>query len=174
MRRLKSIFTPFLVFFLLVTGIESLYSQETLTIYLFRHAEKDTAKTDPGLTLEGVERAQTLLSVISEPTIDHLFSTNYKRTLDTIRPFAERENLEITLYNPRSLAAFADSLKTLSGVALVSGHSNTTPELIELLTGEAVLPIDENTYDRLFMIHFTSGGYSLNQINYPPFSTLPF
>jgi 2,3-bisphosphoglycerate-dependent phosphoglycerate mutase len=148
-------------------------AQEGLTVYLFRHAEKDTAGEDPALTAQGLERAMTLLGMIAEPDVNHLFSTDYRRTRQTIQPFTQAHGVPVKLYDPRTLDAFADSLKTLQGVALVSGHSNTTPELVRLLSGQNVPEIDEKEYDNLYIVTFTGGTPSFVNIKVPPFFSTP-
>lgn len=37
-------------------------------------------------------------------------------------------------------------------VALVAGHSNTVPQIIEKLGAEPISPISENTFDNLFIV----------------------
>lgn len=133
-------------------------TREHLTIVLFRHAEKEALGEDPGLTDVGLDRAQTLLDMIDQPRPDHLFSTSYRRTRQTISPFADRYGLTVQTYDPRALEAFADTLLSLSGSVLVSGHSNTTPALVGLLTGKSVPPIQESDYGNLYVVTCLRGG----------------
>jgi len=52
----------------------------------------------------------------------------------------------------------AAKLKASSGRHLVVGHSNTTPQLVELLGGDGGTPIVEATeYDRLYVVTTQSG-----------------
>jgi hypothetical protein len=45
------------------------------------------------------------------------------------------------------------------GGYLVVGHSNTTPELVEILGGKPGPPIDDaNEYDRLYVVTITEDG----------------
>ena len=70
---------------------------------------------------------------------------------------AGQVNLEVELYNPYDLAAFAKQLKDTGGRHLVVGHSNTTPELVKLLGGEPGTPIVEKSeYDRLYILSITT------------------
>ncbi len=126
---------------------------ESLTIYLVRHAEKTTERPDPGLTEEGEQRALELLTVLKDKKITAVHSSDYIRTRETARPSAEVFDLEIQLYDAGDLPAMANKLLQLSGNHLVVGHSNTTPQLVELLGGDSISEINEaSEYDRLYVI----------------------
>lgn len=57
----------------------------------------------------------------------------------------------VTHYNPRQLTALVKQLKTLKGNTVIVGHSNTTPQLVKLLTDHDVT-INEDQFDELFVI----------------------
>lgn len=148
--------------------------QESLKIYLFRHAEKELVGEDPNLTPEGKERAQLLRQVISESAVTSLFSTNTRRTVQTIQPFSDYYEKEIEFYNPRELEAFADSLRSMNGVFVVVGHSNTTPRLVSLITGLEIPDLDEKEYDQLFIVQRAGNRLgdpvTLTRLSIPPFT----
>ena len=134
-------------------------SSNVLSIYLVRHAEKTKERPDPGLTEEGNERALELVKILQDKKLTAIHSSDYIRTKETARPTAEFFELAIQLYDPRDLPAIAKTLKEQSGSHLVVGHSNTTPQLVELLGGDSVSEIDEaSEYDRLYIISFTQDG----------------
>ncbi len=147
----------------------SVLAQSDVTIVLFRHAEKMSDSRDPELSPAGKERAQTLFHMLRDLPVTEPYSTSYKRTTQTIHPFADALDLKIKSYNPRDLSDFADSLTKNEGVILVSGHSNTTPALVSALTGKQADGIDEKEYDNLYIIHFIDGTMVLSDLNYPPF-----
>lgn len=128
------------------------------TIFLVRHAEAlypppENAPRNPPLNRIGRERAGRLAEVLQDSGISRILSTDLDRTLQTAGPLAERLRLEIELYDPKALAALAERLAATPGRFLVSGHSNTTPEMVRLLGGEAGEPIDEKIeFDRLYII----------------------
>lgn len=147
-----------------------LFSNITLaqtTIYLLRHAEKQ-AGDNPSLTAIGKFRAQNITKQLASVGISHIFSTNYKRTQQTVRPLADFLNLSIQNYDPRDLTTFAEQLKSLSGSILVVGHSNTTPELTTLLSQKKVGAIKENEYDNLYQVILDGDKIMLNR-----FRTIP-
>lgn len=132
----------------------------THQVFLVRHAEKQGGN-DPSLTQDGERRAETLADLLSDVGLTHIHSTNYKRTLETAAPIAARTGIEVVLYDPRDLDAFADQLASTHGVHLVVGHSNTTPPLAAALGGLSGSEIDEaSEYDRLYVISFNTSGVS--------------
>ena len=120
------------------------------TIFLVRHAEKEAGR-DPALTPDGAARAARLATQLADAGIKIIYSTDTKRTRETAAPLAEKLGLEITLYDPYDLPGFAEHLKAAPKTALVVGHSNTTPQLVVLLGGEAT-PIPETDYERLYCV----------------------
>ena len=131
---------------------------KTDAIFLVRHAEKTTEKTDPGLTEAGRARAVALADRLEGEGITHIHSSDYIRTRDTAAPLARRLGLDVEIYDARDLPGIAEKLKATPGRHLVVGHSNTTPQLTELLGGDGGSPIVEATeYDRLYVVTMGEG-----------------
>ncbi|MEL7128853.1 MAG: phosphoglycerate mutase family protein [Pseudomonadota bacterium] len=129
-----------------------------LTVFLARHAEKQ-AGADPSLTPEGEARAKVLAGTLADAGITIVWTTDYARTRETAAPLVERTGADLRVYDPGQLAAFAETLRSLGGVHFVSGHSNTTPDLVARLGGEPGAPIDEvREYDRLYRINLYKDG----------------
>ncbi|MDX2417624.1 MAG: phosphoglycerate mutase family protein [Xanthomonadales bacterium] len=131
---------------------------DSYKIYLVRHAEKQTdAGKDPGLTDAGVFRAEQLTTWFQDKDIREIWSSDYRRSRDTVEPLLLSLGLELTLYDPRDLQALAKDLLDRRNNALVVGHSNTTPELARLLCGCVVSDMDDSEYDRLIVVVVTDG-----------------
>ena len=129
----------------------------TYTIYLVRHAEKQTGD-DPSLTGAGLERAEILGEVLSNAGVEKIWSSDYRRTRETAAPLATRLGLDVEIYDASDLTSLADRLTAEGLTALVVGHSNTTPQLAELLGAAPGEPIVEaNEYDRLYVIQRKDG-----------------
>lgn len=167
-----------LLFLLLLTFFDtsSVFAQtkvaaQTLepTIILFRHAEKIDTSRDPDLSTIGIERSKTLYHMLKDLAITEIYSTSYKRTMQTVQPIADSLGISITLYNPQDLTGFAQILKEKSGVILVSGHSNTTPKVTSLLLDSEVASINEDEYDNLFIITSAATNPVLTKLRYPSF-----
>jgi len=120
---------------------------------LVRHAEKTKDKKDPALTKAGSQRAKDLVAALKDVPLTKIYSSDYKRTRNTAAPISAITGLDVVIYNPRDLRGFSKNLLMETGHILVVGHSNTTPQLSELLGGEAGTPIIEATeYDRLYIL----------------------
>ena len=123
------------------------------TIYLVRHAEKADTSRDPDLSETGQKRAERLAGILSTENIKHIYSTNYKRTMQTVAPLSRLSGAEIFLYAPDTLNAFADGLRKLEGNTLVVGHSNSTLSLMDAMGIKYnIIKIEESNYSYLFKI----------------------
>jgi phosphohistidine phosphatase SixA len=128
-------------------------------IYLVRHAEKVLDGTDPALSAAGEARAGALARLLAESGIDAIHSTDFRRTRDTVAPLARRLGLPVMLYDPARPEALVNEILGGGGRHLVVGHSNTVPELVDLLDGDGGPPIDEaGEYDRLYVVTRTADG----------------
>ena len=104
-------------------------------IFIVRHCEKAMESTDnPNLAEEGKKRAAHLAEILKNTGIEAVYSTNYKRTMQTAEPLATVLKITPTAYEPRE-AAFGEMLRKSGKKVLVVGHSNTVPELLNQLTG---------------------------------------
>ncbi len=131
---------------------------DAVVIYLVRHAEKAIDDTDdPPLALAGLIRVQVLRQLLAESGLNHIHTTDWKRTRETARPIARDAGIEPSIYDAGDLAAFAARLKATPGHHLVVGHSNTTPILVETLGGDPSTPIHDLEYDRLYIVVIPPG-----------------
>ena len=137
--------------------------QEGLTtVYLVRHAEKDTVpEGNPQLNEAGEERAQQLLHVLEEAGVTAIYATQFRRTQDTVRPLAELLGLELEIIWADESDHLVETIRQdhRGGVVVVCGHSNTVPEIIEALGAGSVPPIEEaNEYDNLYVVRMDEDG----------------
>lgn len=135
-------------------------SQATTTIIFVRHAEKaESPPEDPDLSEAGTRRVAELTRQLVDADvvagIDAIYSTPYRRTMETARPLSEALNLPINRYDPADNEAVLETiLKRHKGkIILVVGHSDTIPGLIaDLGASKKVPPIDEMEYDNIYVI----------------------
>ena len=108
------------------------------TFILVRHAEKASDGTDdPDLKPEGLERAGKFAALLENTPIDAVYSTRYKRTKNTVAPLAQKKALEVQVYEvmkPEVIDAIIS--KHAGKVVVIGGHSNTIPQIANLLTGK--------------------------------------
>ena len=141
---------------LLLTGIPghvaAQESPELFTIYLVRHAEKQSDTNDPPLTSCGIQRSESLSAFFEAVPLDVVYSTDYKRTQSTAVPTARAQGLSIQSYSTQALEELAEQLVRNGQDALVVGHSNTTGVLAGLLVGEEIGAFDESIYNRVYQV----------------------
>jgi len=141
-------------------------------VILVRHAETEFPADaenprNPFLHEVGLAQAARLAELLAPAGLDHVFSTEYRRTWSTATPTAHAVGLEVEAYDPRDLPGFAAQLKTMHGRILVVGHSNTTPMLVEALGGDPGEPIDEATeFNRLYTLTWRDGGLTTVEEHY--------
>jgi broad specificity phosphatase PhoE len=124
-----------------------------VVIFAVRHAEKLDASKDPELSEAGKVRAGVLAQTLRDAKIDHVHATPYIRTQNTAAPTAEAYGKKVQKYDPRNLPLFVEKIRKMGGRHLVVGHSNTTPALVQLLTGAPCDVINEKEeFDRLYIL----------------------
>jgi phosphohistidine phosphatase SixA len=152
---------------LLAAGTVSAARAQTVVV-LVRHAEKVDESAASALTETGQERARSLSAMLKDAGIQAIFSTEYRRTLDTAKPTAEAVSKLIEVYDADDLPSFAKTLRARGDRALVVGHSDTTPELVKLLGGDPGSPIASNEYDRIYLLTlFDDGKASTTLLRFP-------
>ena len=114
----------------------------TLTAFIVRHAEKADASHDAVLSDVGERRAERLARMLSDAEVEHVHSTDFKRTSSTAAPTAGAFGIKVKLYDPNDLSDLVAQLRKLKGRHLVVGHTNTVLKTIELLGGDPGFPID--------------------------------
>jgi len=124
------------------------------SILLIRHAEKTSQGTDPPLSIDGQNRAETLVHVASHAGITGIYATQYLRTRQTVQPIADHLSLSITQVNANEIDVLVNQvlLEHKGEVVLIVGHLNTISQIIEKLGGEPISAILGNEYDNLFVI----------------------
>ena len=142
-------------------------ASDNFTLYLVRHAEKQADSKNPPLTQCGEERAKQLATLLSKANIKSVYSTNYQRTMSTAAPLSSRQNIAIKNYDPKQLEQFSLHLKDHKENALIVGHSNTTPQLTQLLSNQKVDDLTEKEYQMLYQVQFIEGRSQLTLLNQP-------
>lgn len=149
-------------------------ADEPRTIVFVRHAEKASDGTqDPPLTQEGEARAQCLVTMLRSFGTTHVFATEFQRTQATIEPLAEAMGLSVEVISAGDAHGWREALESLpaGARAVVAGHSNTIPAMVEALGAEAgELDDDGNIphaeYDRMVVMVRGSGTASTSVFEY--------
>lgn len=156
--RLFSLIVLTAAIFAFVVGDVQAQSQKT--IILVRHAEKaDATSPDPDLSAAGKERAQRLIKAIGKYRPGAFYSTNFKRTRDTVTPLAAKRKKEVQVYDARKPQELIDQiLKSGTKRSVVSGHSNTIPGLANLITKKDLFKnLDDSEYTVIWLVRIKDG-----------------
>jgi phosphohistidine phosphatase SixA len=146
------------------------------SVILVRHAEKAADDPrDPTLSDAGKLRAAALLRLLGDTQVTHVWTSEDKRTKETVRAVAEKNKVvpvEFPGRDPLGLASLLQGLPAGS-ISLVAGHSNTLPAVARALgaplsglAGGTDLRDDE--YDRFVVITqpLEGGACSLLELRY--------
>ncbi|MBX3561425.1 MAG: histidine phosphatase family protein [Sphingomonas sp.] len=104
-------------------------------IYVVRHLHTPEGERDPDLLPEGQRVAILLGDRLAGERIAAIYISDFKRTRQTAGPLAERLGLEPILYDPRDTPALVARVRAGPLPALIIGHSNTVPDIVDQLGG---------------------------------------
>lgn len=152
---------------ILLCNVDISLAQAT-TVWIVRHAEKDVSKpgdADPPLSLAGLNRAKALADYIGAIKPDVVFSTPYKRTMQTASGFSSKPKI----YDPKALKKLVDTVinRYKGKNVLIIGHSNTVLETIEAF-GEKrpVEKLSEEDYDYIFRLRVHKSKVKVKTFHY--------
>lgn len=103
--------------------------------YVMRHLHTPAGERDPDLTAEGQRQAALLAGWFREEAPRAIYVSDYKRTRQTAAPLAARLGLTPIVYDPADTPALVARVRAGPSPALVVGHSNTVPDIVEQLGG---------------------------------------
>lgn len=135
--------------------------EKSTSFILIRHAEKIiSSDNDPQLSTKGWKRANALVHIFEAVGIDAIYASPYRRSIDTATPLATAKQLEISNYIPSELDSFAQKLlNTHKGeTVVIVGHSNTTPQLVNTLSGTDYPDLKETEYDWFYFVEMSPKG----------------
>jgi broad specificity phosphatase PhoE len=138
-----------------------------MIVFLLRHADKlrEPPEVDD-LTPAGVERAKLLARMLAESGIRFAFRSDAVRAARTLVPLKEKLGndlriQEIPIESPFGPAQVAKHVNQVvaginalpsDAVAAVVSHSNTVPRIIKDLGGGIMSDIDDDEFDKLFVL----------------------
>lgn len=147
---------------LLLTLVATTVTAAPEKIMLFRHGEKAAGK-NPHLTSVGKRRAAHLVSLIKADEKVTIFSSDYNRTKETAADLVRAFDKPAIIYDARDLKRLKAQVMALTGTVVIIGHSNTTPNLAELLSNDKVAAMPETQFNRYFVLERQQQGYKLSE-----------
>jgi phosphohistidine phosphatase SixA len=154
---------PLIVPFLVLIGVVAVAvwlfdARASTVVVIVRHAEVEPGSDpDPGLNVEGRERAARLARMLSKAQpvrgIDAIFASELRRTQQTVLPLSETLALPV---NVVPSAGWSDLPRKIlrehrGEYVLVAGNTKTIPDLIQALTGEEVT-LREDEFDAMLLV----------------------
>lgn len=144
----------------------SAQDEKLTTFILLRHAEKVVDGTmadktkDTDLSETGKTRAESLVKLFKNTTINAIYSTPFVRTRKTVEPLANSKSLTIKEYEVNKLDAIDKMLQEHEGkTILVCGHSNTIPKIANYLSKSGnYKDFDDTDYGNILIITVSSKG----------------
>jgi len=141
-------------------------------VMVFRHAEPvmpamgQERDPDPSLNEAGNRRAEALIETVGEAGVTAIYSSQLKRTQETVAPLAAHLGLAVTTVeiSRDNLAAYPTMVaerilaEHRGGTVVVVNHSNTVPLIVEALGGAPVPEITENEFDHFFVVVVPASG----------------
>ena len=125
-------------------------------VYLIRHAEKeraDNANSNPHLNSLGIKRSLKWKNFFKNIDFDIIYSTNYHRTLETIKPFSDN-GTELVIYHPSKIDYDKFISNNKGKTILVVGHSNTIPTFTNnILNKNIYTNIEDNNNSNLYVVN---------------------
>ena len=156
-----------LALILLIPLLLATHTDSAQIIFIVRHAEKaSSGSNDPDLSLEGQKRADALARILKDSQITSVFVTEFKRTQETAAPTARAAHVSPTVVAANDIRALVEKLRALHGNALVVGHGNTIPDLLEALGIATPVSISDDDYDEIFAV-FVGDAPQLVRLHYP-------
>ena len=150
-------------------------AQQPTLVFVVRHAEKaKDDPRDPSLSEAGHRRAEDLAQLLSAARVTHLFSSQFRRTRQTLAPLAQQQELEVQVISAHDPDKQKEALLGLppGSVAVVAGHSDTVPAMVQSLGGNlnGLLHTEDGDmlhdyeYNRLFLVILSAGDHGLRTL----------
>lgn len=125
-------------------------------IYVMRHLNTPEGVRDPDLLPEGQRAAQALARRLGRAHIRAIYVSDFRRTRQSAAPLAARLRLIPIVYDPRDTAGLVARVRAGPLPALIVGHSNTVPDIVEALGGTRPAPLVHADFGDVWAI--TPGG----------------
>ncbi len=120
--------------------------------YVVRHLHTPAGERDPDLTAEGLRQAQALGEWFNASPPRAIYVTDYKRTRQTAAPLAAKLGLTPIVYDPGDTPGLIARVRSGPLPALVVGHSNTVPDIVEQLGGTRPEPLVHEDFGDIWVI----------------------
>ena len=119
--------------------------------YVMRHLQKAEG-SDPPLSDEGRANAERLAAWFGKAPPRAIYVSTTRRARETAGPLAARLGLVPVQYDPANSAALIDQVLAGPKPALIVGHSNTVPDIVERLGGTRPAALAETDFGDIWYV----------------------
>jgi len=170
---MKLIVSLLLGLFLCGSAGEAFAQKKTITVMIFRHADRETEiegdDSEPDISVEGQKRAVRLVKVLGRYKPARIFSTRSARAVQTVTPLSRIANLPVEFYDANELEALVEQILASEDkrrVAVV-GHNLTSFALANLFLKESKyrMPPDAD-YGTVWILRIKNGKVRDRVISY--------
>ena len=152
---------PFLkvVVFLLLLLVGSLPGFGQRTVVVVRHADKIDNTDDAVLSPIGEAQAKRLAHVLKDVGISSIYTTQFKRTVQTAAPLADFLKLKLLAYEQTDVDGVVKEIqqKHPKEVVMVVGHRSTVPKILKQFGASEPVALGSSEYDSLFILTLPPG-----------------
>ena len=120
--------------------------------WAMRHLDVPSGQQDPDLTDIGRFRAGRLADELAPHHPAAIYVSTYKRTQQSAAPLAARLGLTPIVYDPADTPAMVARVRAGPTPALIVGHSNTVPDIVEQLGGTRPGPMVHEDFGDIWRI----------------------
>ena len=131
-------------------------------VYVMRHLPKAVSENkDPDLSDEGHRMAVVFSGLDFMKQVDVGYTTDYKRTRQTLNPSVKQHQFEVRTYDPRHNQALVDEInKQFCGkTVIIVGHSNTVPAIVQAFDGQFEVSFAGQALPQNTQIHLDESDY---------------
>ena len=128
----------------------------------------DLKNKNPELNDLGKKRALKWAEIFKSVDFKKIYSTNYNRTIQTVTPISNENNIDVLIYSPSKINYKNFVSNNIGSKVLVVGHSNTIPFFVNgLIDNEVYQQIDDLNNANLYKVTICNGNitHSLLYIN---------
>ena len=124
------------------------------TIVVVRHADKIDDTDDAVLSPTGEAQATRLAHVLKDVGISAIYTTQFKRTIQTAAPLADSLKLKLLAYEQTDVDGVVKEIrqKHPTEVVMVVGHRSTVPEILKQFGASEPVALGSSEYDSLFIL----------------------
>ena len=133
------------------------FAQRTLVVV--RHADKIDDSHDAVLSPTGEAQAKRLAHVLKDLGISAIYTTQFKRTIQTATPLAELLKVKLLAYEQTDVDGVVKEIqrKHPKEVVMVVGHRSTVPRVLKQFGASEPVALGSSEYDSLFVLTLPLG-----------------